>query len=99
MPKCRLTQQASRARAQQFQCNFQQGQAGRACYVQLFDSSFHRKDFDLLCTTTTGVRTLTAAACQNAEEQDKEDWQHAQSVWRLMRAWLISCMLAYIWPP
>jgi len=66
--------------------------------VQLSDSSCHRKDVHLLCTKTTCVETSATAACQDAEEQDKEDWQHTQSVWRLMRAWHISCMLPYIWP-
>ncbi len=66
--------------------------------MQLSDSSCHRKDVQKLCTIMICVTTSATAACQDAEAQDKEDWQHTQSVWRLMRAWRISCM-PYIWPP
>ncbi len=66
--------------------------------MQLSDSSCHRKDVQKLCTTMICVTTSATAACQDAEAQDKEDWQHTQSVWRLMRAWRISCTLPYIWP-
>ena len=50
MPECKMTQQNGRARcsaASVYTCNFQHGQAGRACACnrQLSDSKCHRTDY------------------------------------------------------